>query len=76
MEVNVNLATTYFCRQNQKGQIEFWKLLAKMLIFNTYYDEEQDKTPDKERKQQDFGHCLIMLPKGKIFRHKNHLRKM
>ena len=34
-EVNVNLATTYFCGQNQKGQIEFQKLLAKTLIFNT-----------------------------------------
>ena len=63
-EVNVNLTTTYFCRQTQKGQIEFQKLLAKMLIFNTYYDEEQDKTPDKKRKQQDFSHCLIMLPRG------------
>ena len=66
-EVNVNLATTYFCGQNQKGQIEFRKLLAKTLIFNTYYDEEQDKTPDKKRKQRDFGHCLITLPKGKNF---------
>ena len=56
-----------FCGQNQKGQIEFRKLLAKMLIFNTYYDEEQDKTPDKKRKQQDFSHCLITLPKGKLF---------
>ena len=67
MEVNVNLATTYFCGQNQKGQIEFQKLLAKTIIFNTYYDEEQDKTPDKKRKQQDFGHSLITLPKGKNF---------
>ena len=66
-EVNVNLTTTHFCGQNQKGQIEFRKLLAKTLIFNTYYNEEQDKTPDKKREQQDFGHCLIMLPKGKIF---------
>ena len=66
-EVNVNLATTYFCGQNQKGQIEFRKLLAKTLIFNTYYDEEQDKTPDKKRKQRDFGHSLITLPKGKKF---------
>ena len=38
-----------------------------MLIFNTYYDEEQHKTPDKKRKQQHFGHCLIMLPKGGNF---------
>ena len=63
----VNLTTTYFCGQNQKGQIEFWKLLVKTLIFNTYYDDEQDKTPDKKRKYWDFGHCLIMLPKGKMF---------
>ena len=27
----------------------------KTLIFNTYHDEEQDKTPDKKRKQWDFG---------------------
>ena len=66
-KVNVNLATTYFCGQNQKGQIEFRKLLAKTLIFNTCYDEEQDKTPDKKRKQRDFGHSLITLPKGKKF---------
>ena len=38
-----------------------------MLIFNTYYDEEQDKTPDKKREKQDFVHCLIMLPKGEKF---------
>ena len=67
MEVNVNLTTTYFCGQNQKGQVEFWKLLAKTLIFNAYYNEEQDKTPDKKRKQWDFSHCLITLPKGKTF---------
>ena len=67
MEVNVNLTTTYFCRKNQTGQIEFWKLLVKVLIFNTYYNEEQDKTPYKKRKQQDFGHCLIMLHTGKNF---------
>ena len=66
-EVNINLATTYFCGQNQKGLIEFRKLLAKTLLFNTYYDEEHDKTPDKKRKQRDFGHCLITLPKGEKF---------
>ena len=28
-KVNVNLAVTYFSGQQQMGQIEFWKLLAK-----------------------------------------------
>ena len=63
--MNVNLAAMYFSGQEHMGQIEFQKLLAKTLIFNSYYNEEQDKTPDKKCNQQETGHCLIMLPKGK-----------
>ena len=48
---------------NQKGQIEFRKQLANTLILNTYYDEDKNKTPDKKRKQRDFGHCLIIQAK-------------
>ena len=47
-EVNVNLAATYFGGQPQMGQIEFWKLLAKTLILNSYYNEQTDKTPEKK----------------------------
>ena len=65
--MNVNLAATYFSGQEQMGQIEFWKLLAKTLIFNSSYNEDQDKTPDKKHKQWETGHCLIMLPKAKRF---------
>ena len=39
-------------------------------MFSTYYDEEQDKTPDKKRKQWDFSHCLITEHKGKNFQAK------
>ena len=53
--------------QNQMGQVEFRKLLAQNLIYNTHYNEITDKTPDKKRKQHETGHCLIMLPKGKNF---------
>ena len=66
-EVNVNLAAQYFGVMKQIGQIKFRKLLAKTLIFNSYYDDETDNTPEKKRKQHDSGHCLIMLPKGKFF---------
>ena len=66
-EVNVNLAATYFCGQNQMGQVEFCKLLAQNLIYNTHYNEVADKTPNKKRKQHETGHCLITLPKGKEF---------
>ena len=66
-KVNVNLAVTYFSGQQQMGQIKFQKLLAKTLIFNTHYNEEKDKTPDKKCKQWEYGHCLIMLPKSKNF---------
>ena len=48
MEVNVNLAATYFGGQPQMGEIEFQKLLAKTLIFNSYYNEQTDKTPEKK----------------------------
>ena len=50
-EVNVNLAATYFSDQEPTGQINFRKKLAKTLIFNTHYNEDDDKTPDKKRKQ-------------------------
>ena len=67
MEVNVNLAATYFGGQPQMGQIKFQKLLATALIFNSYYNEQTDKTPKKKQKQWEMGHCLIMLPKSKKF---------
>ena len=71
-EVNVNLAATYFCGQNQMGQVEFRKLLAQNLIYNTHYNEVSDKTPDKKRKQHETGPCLITLPKGGNFpKHKS-----
>ena len=66
-KVNVNLAAQYFGGMKQVGQIEFRKLLAKTLIFNSYDDDETDNTPEKKWKQRDTGHCLITLPKGKKF---------
>ena len=66
-EVNVNLAAMHFNGQQQMGQIEFRKLLAKTLIFNTHYNENNDKMPDKKCKQQEYGHCLHILPKGNKF---------
>ena len=74
-EVNVNLAAQYFGGMKQIGQIEFRKLLAKTLIFNSYYDDETDNTPEKKWKQCDSGHCLITLPKGKFFGNTNHHSK-
>ena len=64
-EVNINLAAQYFGGMKQIGQIEFRKLLAKTLIFNSYYDDKTNNTPEKKQKQCDSGHCLITLPKGK-----------
>ena len=68
-EVNVNLAAQYFGGMKQVGQIEFRKLLAKTLgvIFNSYYDDETNNTPEKKWKQRHSGHCLITLPKGIFF---------
>ena len=66
-EVNVNLAATYFSDQEPTGQINFCKKLAKTLIFNMHYNEDDDKTPNKKRKQREYGHCLITLPKNKKF---------
>ena len=65
--MNINLAATYFGGQEPTGQINFCKKLAKTLIFNTHYNEDDDKTPDKKRKQREYGHCLITLPKSKKF---------
>ena len=53
-----------FGGMKQIGQIGFRKLLAKTLIFNSYYDGKTDNTPEKKQERHDSGHCLIMLPKG------------
>ena len=74
-EVNINLAAQYFGGMKQIGQIEFRKLLAKTLIFNSYYDDKTNNTPEKKQKQCDSGHCLITLPKGKFFGNANHHSK-
>ena len=66
-KVNINLAATYFGGQELMGQINFRKKLAKTLIFNTHYNEDDEKTPEKKQKQQEYGHCLITLPKSKTF---------
>ena len=63
--MNVNLAATYFGGQDPTGQINFHKQLAKTLIFNMHYNEDNNKTPDKKQKHQEYGYCLIMLPKSK-----------
>ena len=65
--MNINLAATYFSGQNPTGQINFCKKLAKTLIFNMHYNEDDNKTPDKKRKHREYGHCLITLPKSKKF---------
>ena len=70
-KVNVNLAAQYFGGIKQIGQIKFRKLLAKTLIFNSYYDDKIDNTPEKKQKQHDSGHCLITLPKRKNFGNAN-----
>ena len=66
-EVNVNLAVMYFGGQEPTGQINFHKKLAKTLTFNRHYNGDDDKTPDKKRKQREYGDCLITLPKSKQF---------
>ena len=61
-EVNMNLATTYFCEQEQMIQIEFCKLLVKTLMYTNHYNEETDEMPDKKHKKQETGHGLVTLP--------------
>ena len=52
-EINVTLATTYFCEQQQMSQIKFQKLLDKTLIYKNHYNEEIDNMPDKSGKVGD-----------------------
>ena len=46
-EVNVSLGMVEFCDHAQTSQIEFRKKLAEALIYNEYYNEIEDKTPEK-----------------------------
>ncbi|KAL7571289.1 hypothetical protein ACA910_008942 [Epithemia clementina (nom. ined.)] len=67
-EINVSLAATFFFGQLQLGQIAFRKKLARALIFNEYFDDESDISPDaKRRRTRDRGHNLSTLPRGRKF---------
>ena len=46
-EVNVSLGMVEFCDHARTSQIEFRKKLAEALIYNEFYNEIQDKTPEK-----------------------------
>ena len=52
MEVNVNLAMTYFLGQEVTGQIVFRSKLAHTLIHNRHYNDDEDMTPVLRRKRQ------------------------
>ena len=57
MEVNVNLATMYFCEQRQMSQIKFQELLAKPLIYNNHCNEGMDEMPDKKVRKVGDSSC-------------------
>ena len=56
-EVNVSLGMVEFCDHTQTSQIEFRKKLAEALIYNEYYNEIEDKTPEKRLRNNE--HHLI-----------------
>ena len=67
-EVNVSLGMVEFCDHAQTSQIEFRKKLEEALIYNEYYNEIEDKTPEKKaKKQRTSPHCYCTLPRGKKF---------
>ena len=67
-EVNVSLGMVEFCGSDPTSQIEFRKSLAEALIYNEYFNEETDVTPDKKAKKQRISaHAYCTLPKGKKF---------
>ena len=65
--MNVNLAATYFSDQEPTGQINFRKKLAKTLIFNTHYNEDDDKTPDKRENNENMAIASSRYPRTKNF---------
>ena len=72
MEVNVNLAMTYFLGQEETGQIVFRSKLAQTLIHNRHYNDEEDMTPVLRSKRQrrvpgHATHKLLTLAKSKKF---------
>ena len=66
-EVNMSLGMVEFCRNDPTIQIEFRKKLVEVLIFNEYFNEEEDATPVKKAKKQQISlHSYCTLPRGKI----------
>ena len=51
-EVNMSLGMVEFCGNDPTSQIEFRKKLAEVLIFNKYFNEEEDATPVKKARKQ------------------------
>ena len=65
--MNVNLAATYFGGQEPTGQINFHKKLAKTLIFNMHYNEDDNKTPDKRENNENMAIVSSCYPRAKNF---------
>ena len=51
-EVNMSLGMVEFCGSDPTSQIKFRKKLVGVLIFNEYFNEEEDATPVKKAKKQ------------------------
>ena len=51
-EVNISLGMVEICGNDPTSQIKFRKKLMEVLIFNEYFNEEEDATPVKKAKKQ------------------------
>ena len=51
-----------FCNHAQTSQIKFRKKLAEALIYNEYYNEIQDKTPEKGQETMNVTSLLLHTP--------------
>ena len=54
-------------RQNAPPNMSMLPYMLMTFSLHVHYNEDDDKTPDKKRKQREYGHCLITLPKNKKF---------
>lgn len=66
-EVNCALADNYFYENDDNGQLQFRKEMAKELIYNRYLEQEDSRNGPATRRRAMAAHRLENLPRNFFF---------
>ena len=66
-EVNCTLADNYLYGNDDNGQLQFRKEMAKELIHNRYLEQEESRNDPNTRRRTGAAHRLENLPRKKLW---------